>query len=232
MRNISIIIFLFFILNNIISQDCYVGTTMGFANYLQNTCGIIYKEDGIPKNPFQSVKDHGGNMVRLRLDLPPYENSYVVNEPPVDYRSIAKVKESFETAEEVGLKTILTFSYRSFALDEDEALNPYVAPLEWQSIADDLDALEDSVYNYTYSTLEDFVNSGLVPEIVTIGNETNWRIMEPNVPENELPEYDPQRVVTLLNAGTSAVRDICEFYNLNIKIALHIFGASNLGHGG
>jgi len=167
-------------------------------------------------------------MVRLRLDLPPYENSYVLNEPPVDFRSPAKVLESFNSAQEVSLKTMLTFSYRSFALDEDEALNPYVAPLAWQPIANDLIALEDSVYNYTYSTLEEFVDSGLIPEIVTIGNETNWRIMESNVPENELPEYDPQRVVTLLNAGTSAVRDICETYNLEITTALHIFGAPNL----
>jgi len=228
MKNNSVILFLLFIFNISFSQDCYVGTTMGFANYLQNTCGIVYKEDGVPKNPYQSVKDHGGNMIRLRLDIPPYANSYVVNEPPVDYRSLLKVKESFEAADQVGLKTLLTFSYQSFALEADEALNPYVAPLAWQSIADNLSELEDSVYNYTYNTLEELVNSGLVPEIVSIGNETNWRIMEANVPENELPEYDPQRVVTLLNAGSSAVYMINGNYNLNIKIAHHIFGASNL----
>ncbi len=210
------------------SQQCYVGTSMDFAIYLQNTCGVIYKENGLAKNPFQSIKDHGGTIIRLRQDLPPYSNNFVVNEPPVDYRSPARVKEGLQTAQDAGLKTILTFSYQSFALNTDEALNPYVAPLAWQPIADDVDKLADSVHDYTYKTLEELIGSGLIPEIVSIGNETNWRILEPNVSESSLPAYDPERTVILLNAGTSAVREINDFYNLNIRIALHIFGASNL----
>jgi arabinogalactan endo-1,4-beta-galactosidase len=201
---------------------------MDFALYLQNTCGIVYREDSLPKNPFQSIKDHGGNIIRLRIDLPPYSNSFVSNEPPVDYRSPAKVMEGMQAAQLAGLKTMLTISYQSFALEASESLNPYVAPLTWQSIAGDVDKLADSVYNYTFNILAEFIGSGLVPEIVSIGNETNWRILEPNVPEDDLPAYDPQRVVNLLNAGTSAVRDINQVYSLNIKIALHIFGASNL----
>jgi arabinogalactan endo-1,4-beta-galactosidase len=205
-----------------------VGTTMGFALYHQNTCGIVYKENGIPKNPFQSVKDHGGTIIRIRQDLPPYSNSYVENEPPVDYRTPLKVKESLQAADDVGLKTILTFSYQSFALESSESLNPYVAPLAWQPIASDVDQLADSVYHYTYTTLAELVGAGLIPEIVSVGNETNWRFMEPNLQESSLPPYSAQRVVTLLNAGTSAVRAINEEYNLQIRIALHIFAASNL----
>jgi arabinogalactan endo-1,4-beta-galactosidase len=201
---------------------------MDFALYLQNTCGIVYKEEGIPKNPFQSVKDHGGNIIRLRQDLAPYSNSYVENEPPVDYRSPVRVKENMQAAQDAGLKTLFTFSYQSFALDADEMLNPYVAPLAWQPIANDVGKLADSVHDYTYHTLADLVESGLIPEIVSIGNETNWRILELNLPESNLPAYSPQRTVTLLNAGTSAVREINTEYGLNIKIALHIFGASNL----
>lgn len=210
------------------SQSCYVGTSMDFANYLQNTCGIVYREDGLPKDPFQSIKDHGGNIVRLRLDLPPYSNSYVANEPPVDYRSPLKVKEGMQAAQLAGLKTMLTFSYQSFALEANETLNPYVAPLAWQSIAGNVNQLADSVHDYTYNILTYMIDSGLVPEIVSIGNETNWRILESNVPEDDLPAYDPQRVVTLLNAGASAVKEINDGYGLNIRIALHIFGASNL----
>lgn len=211
------------------SQNCFVGTTMEVALYLQNTCGITYKENGIPKNPFQSIRDHGGNMIRLRQDLPPFSNSYVQNEPPVDYRTPERVKESMQAAHDAGLKTLLTFSYQSFALEAAEALNPYVAPLGWQAIAGDAVKLSDSIYHYTYNALSNLVTSDLAPDIVSIGNETNWRILELNLPENQLPEYDPQRTVTLLNAGTSAVRKINEDFALNIRIALHIFGASNLG---
>jgi arabinogalactan endo-1,4-beta-galactosidase len=211
-----------------LSQDCYVGTTMDFALYLKNTCGIVYKEDGLPKSPYQSVKDHGGNIIRLRQDLPPYSNSYVINEPPVDYRSPLRVKENMQAAQDAGLKTLLTFSYQSFALDANEMLNPYVAPLAWQSIASDLNKLADSVHDYTYNALVFLIGEGLIPEMVSIGNETNWRILETNVPETNLPAYSAQRVVTLLNAGTSAVREINNEFSLNIKIALHIADASSL----
>jgi arabinogalactan endo-1,4-beta-galactosidase len=227
-RKILFVLFSLFASISVPGQNCYVGTTMEVALYLQNTSGIVYKEDGLPKNPFQSVKDHGGTIVRFRLDLPPFTNSYIVNEPPVDYRSPEKVKESMQAAKDAGLKTILTFSYQSFALEAEEALNPYIAPLGWQSIASDVTKLADSIYNYTYKTVATLVEAGLVPEIVAVGNETNWRILEPNLPENQLPDYDPQRTVTLLNAGTSAIRDINQAFELQIKIALHIFRASNL----
>lgn len=227
MKRVTIIIFLLFSVL-IIQSQCYVGTTMDFALYLQNTCGIIYKENGIPKNPFQSIKDHGGNIIRIRQDLPPFVNDFIINEPPVDFRSPLRVKENMQAAQEAGLKTLLTFSYQSFALDADEMLNPYVAPLQWQPIAGDVIKLADSVYDYTYHSLADLIAEGLIPEIVSIGNETNWRIMETNVPEASLPAYSAQRVVTLLNAGASAIRSINTDFNLNIKIALHIADASKL----
>jgi arabinogalactan endo-1,4-beta-galactosidase len=210
------------------SQNCYVGTTMDFALYLQNTCGIVYKENGIPTNPYQSIKDHGGNIIRLRQDLPPYVNNFILDEQPVDFRSPLRVKENMQAAQVAGLKTLLTFSYQSFALDAEEMLNPYVAPLAWQPISGDVSKLADSVYHYTYNSLADLISEGLIPEIVSVGNETNWRIMETNVPEASLPAYSAQRVVTLLNAGTSAIRSINTDFNLNIKIALHIANASTL----
>ena len=52
-----------------------------------------------------------------------------------------------------GLKTLLTFTYQSFALEDSQRLNDYVAPLAWQSIAADLDKITDSVYHHTYSIL-------------------------------------------------------------------------------
>jgi arabinogalactan endo-1,4-beta-galactosidase len=91
-----------------------------------------------------------------------------------------------------------------------------------------VDQLADSVHDYTYNTLAKLIAEGLIPEIVSIGNETNWRILETNVSEANLPAYNPQRVVSLLNAGTSAVREINTNFSLSIKIALHIADASTL----
>ncbi|HBK82261.1 MAG TPA: hypothetical protein DDZ41_01465, partial [Flavobacterium sp.] len=78
------------------------------------------------------------------------------------------------------------------------------------------------------TVLEDYINSGLTPEIVSIGNETNIRFCEPNVSPENLPPYEVVRTVKLLNAGTKAVRDLNKKYNLNIKIACHIFSVGFL----
>ena len=207
------------------SQDFYVGTTMGFTDYLENKCGIVYKENGVPKDPFQSLADHGANIVRLRIDHPPYSSSYS-NGEIVDHKSVESVKVGMQRAKNAGLKTLLTFGYVSWTLEDDQKLNPYVAPLAWQSIADDLAKITDSVYTYTYNVLDEYCSEGLIPEIVSIGNESTWHRLMPNVPEEELPEYDPARSVALHNAGAQAVRDISTKYSTSIRVCFHMRGPS------
>ncbi len=209
-------------------QIFYKGTTMGFVRHQEEFGNVVFKENGVPKDPFQSVADYGGNIVRFRIDLPPYNNNFTIGKPDVDFCSPAKVKSGILRAQAAGLKIQLTFSYQSKALNSANMLNPYVAPLAWQPVANQLAKLRDSVYQHTYSVLEDYVNSGIVPAIVSIGNETNFHVMQVNVPEANLPAYSPPRTVALLNEGARAVRDINRVYGVDIKVALHIFSASNL----
>jgi arabinogalactan endo-1,4-beta-galactosidase len=182
----------------------------------------------VPKDAFKSIADHGGNIVRLRIDNPPYKSSYTKGYADVDFGSPKKVKIEMQRAKNAGLKTLLTFGYQSIALEDSQRLNNYVAPLAWQSIATDVEKLKDSVYKHTTKVLEDYIKSGLTPEIVAIGNETNERFLEPNMKESDLPAYSVVRSVKLLNAGTKAVRDLNKKYGLNIKIACHIFDAASL----
>jgi arabinogalactan endo-1,4-beta-galactosidase len=205
------------------SQEIYVGTTMGFADYLENRCGIVYKENGVPKDPFQSLADHGASIVRLRIDHPPYSSSYSEGQM-VDHKSFENVKIGMQRAKDAGLKTLLTFGYTSWALEDSQKLNDYVAPLGWQEIALDMEKITDSVYTFTYNVLDEYCSAGLIPEIVSIGNESTWHRLMPNVPEEELPEYDPERSVALHNAGSKAVRDISTKYSTDIKVCFHMRG--------
>ncbi len=193
------------------SQELYVGGTMGFTDYLEKRCGIVFKEDGVPTDPFLSLANHGATIVRLRVDHPPFSSSYS-NGEMVDHKSVENVKIGMQRAKDAGLKTLLTFGYSSWALEDSQKLNPYVAPLVWQEIAMDIDKITDSVYTFTYKVLDDYCSEGLFPEIVSIGNESSWHRLMPNVPEAELPPYDPARSVALHNAGSRAVRDISEKY--------------------
>ncbi|AUS04895.1 glycosyl hydrolase 53 family protein [Pseudotamlana carrageenivorans] len=205
-----------------------IGTTMGFASHQEKYGGVVFKENEVPKDPYLSMKDHGANMVRLRIDLPPYTNRFTVDGIPVDFRSVANVKKDFKRAQDAELGVLLTFGYTSMALEDDQKLNDYVAPLEWQPIADDLGKLQDKVYEHTYSVLEDYISDGFVPKIVSIGNETSGRFLEPNLPESELDPYTLSRVVPLLNSGTRAVRDINEKHGLNIPVSVHIPDTSDM----
>ncbi len=207
------------------AQDHYVGTTMNFSDYLEKTCGIIFKEDGIPTDPYQSISNHGANIVRLTVGLPPFSSSYSEGQQ-VDHHSAENVKIGMQRARDAGLRTLLTFTYQSFALEDENNKNIYVAPLAWQEIALDLDKITDSVYNHTYSVLDDFCSQGLVPEIVSIGGESSWHRLMPNVPDSELPTYDPARSVAIHNAGSMAVRDIATKYDRAIKVCFHMRGPS------
>ncbi len=206
----------------------YKGSYMAYVKHQETYGNVIFKENGVPKDAFQSLADHGANMVRLRIDNPPYSSSYTTDYADVDFGSPENVKVEMQRAKNAGLKTLLTFGYLSMALEDDQMLNPYVAPLAWQPIAENVEQLKDSIYQHTYTVLEDYIKADLVPKIVSIGNETNQRFLEPNKAESELESYNVARTVKLLNAGTKAVRDLNDKYNLDIKIACHMFNAAYL----
>ncbi len=206
----------------------YKGTTLAYVAHQETYGGVVFKENGVPKDAFKSIADHGGNITRLRIDMPPYKSSYTTGYADVDFGSPEKVKIQMQRAKNAGLKTLLTFGYQSMALEDNQKLNGAVAPLAWQGIATDVEKLKLAVYDHTTTVLEDYINAGLTPEIVSIGNETNERFLEPNMKESDLPAYSVVRSVKLLNAGTKAVRDLNKKYGINMKIACHIFSAASL----
>ena len=166
----------------------YKGTYMAYVAHQEKYGGVVFKENGVPKDAFKSIADHGGNIVRLRIDNPPYKSSYTKGYADVDFGSPEKVKIEMQRAKNSGLKTLLTFGYQSMALDDNQRLNVYVAPLAWQGFANDVDKLKEAVYAHTTTVLEDYIKAGLAPEIVAIGNETNERFLEPNLKESDLPQ--------------------------------------------
>ena len=208
---------------NIVSskaQPFQVGGTMHYASQIEES-GIEFKENGIPTDPYTSMKVHGANLIRLSVLLPPYSSSYTENKV-VDYTSPEKIKECFRRVKANGMRALITFPYSSFALEDSSNLNIYTAPLPWQSIAGNLEILKDSVYKYTYDVLDNFCKDGLIPAMVSVGNESTWHLMMPNVPESKLPPWDAGRCVALLNAGSKAVRDIAAKYDTTIQVAWHL----------
>ena len=58
------------------SDVFYKGTYMAYVAHQETYGGVVFKENGVPKDAFKSIADHGGNIARLRIDNPPYKSSY------------------------------------------------------------------------------------------------------------------------------------------------------------
>lgn len=184
----------------------YVGADLSYTNELEDT-GVRYTENGVEKDLYTMVHDHGANMVRLRL----WHNPTWTN-----YSNLADVKKSAKRAKRAGMSILLDFHYSDFWTDPEQN----IVPAAWASVVNNTNALADSVYNYTYNTLVSLKSSSILPVAVQIGNETNNNIMVED--NSQLLPLNVTRNVTLFNAGIRAVNDFNTNYNKNIKTVLHV----------
>ncbi|MEO1450478.1 MAG: glycosyl hydrolase 53 family protein, partial [Bacteroidota bacterium] len=93
-------------------------------------------------------------------------------------------------------------------------------PAAWLEVVNDLELLGDSLYRYTYRTLELLHQAGLLPDMVQVGNEINNEILQH--PDQAYPQIDWARNVALLNRGLQAVDDVAKAFDTPIEKMLHI----------
>lgn len=206
---IGVIIFAVYT-QNTFSQDFYLGADLSYVNEMED-CGAIYTENSLAKDPYLIFKERQANIARYRLWHTP---------DWTDYSTFEDVKKSMERAKEAGFTILLDFHYSDTWADPNHQTRPFA----WQAI-NDLNILADSLYNYTYHTLERLFQENLLPEIVQIGNETNGNILlnegEPLFPV----EWD--RNIFLFERAISAVEQININYGVDIKTVIHIAQPEN-----
>src|SRR5690606_18403647 len=81
-----------------------------------------------------------------------------------------------------GMEVLLDFHYSDVWADPGKQ----EIPAAWVNITD-INVLEDSIYNYTFRTLNYLNDKGLMPEFVQIGNETNCGMMYHGAASSEFP---------------------------------------------
>ena len=202
------------------TTEYYVGASMNFASYLQDK-GIVYKENGVATDPYASIANHGGNIVRLEHVFGPYENSYTNGYGAVDWGEWNRVKSDVATANSHNLDVFLTLTFKPQASHINAGSSNYI-PDEWVGLSDY--QLRQNIYNSTYSMLDELGQAGMLPAFVSIGNEVNGMFMENPYGYS----YDAQRMTDMMNAGFDAVKDIAAAYNTDIHAAAHIFGPDNI----
>ena len=205
--------------STLLAQDFYFGADQSYVNEMED-CGAVFKENNVAKDVYSIYKDHGCNLVRLRLWHTPswYDN---LNEGR-RYSDLADVKKSIARAKASDMAVLLDFHLSDNWADPSKQL----VPAAWLPVVDDLPKLQDSLYNYIYATLSDLADENLLPENEQIGNETNRGIPLP--PEDtQTWTLDWARNAALFNKGIQAVRDVEQSEGEEIQVVIHLAGPAD-----
>ncbi|MGL1885792.1 MAG: glycosyl hydrolase 53 family protein [Reichenbachiella sp.] len=200
-------------------QDFYFGADLSYVNEMDD-CGAVYYEDGEAKDAYDIFNDHGANLIRLRL----WQNPDSTN----GYSFFEDAKRSIKRAKDRGQSVLLDFHYSDIWADPARQWRP----LAWNDITDN-EVLADSIYHYTFNTLEALHEEGLLPEMVQVGNETNGNICI-TVDTDDLRESSPgvspidwTRQALLFNHGFEAVNDFNSQYSQTVKKLVHVAQPEN-----
>jgi len=189
----------------------YLGADLSYVNEMED-CGAIYKNsENEETDVFEIFKNAGTNLIRVRL----WHNPTWTN-----YSNLSDVKKTIQRIKNNNMNVLLDFHYSDTWADPTKQ----EIPLAWESNLNNDSILGDLLYNYTYSTLSDLNNLGLLPEIVQVGNEINPMILQKG--DLQWP-IDWDRNSFLINKGIEAIRTFSSDHNTDIEIMLHIAQPEN-----
>ena len=192
-----------------------MGADISFINQLEAN-GAVYKDSGITKDPFIILKQHGCNLIRVRLwNNPLWEIPYTNG---ALYSNVNDVVKTISRAKAAGMAVNLDLHYSDTWADPSHQ----TIPAAWSNAT--LAVLKDSVYNYTLSVLQYLQTKNLVPEMIQIGNETNNGMLwdTGKVINNNFSSFGQ-----LLQSGIKAVRDFSKTSSIQPKIILHVAQIDN-----
>lgn len=214
--------------NDFYSTDEFVmGADLSYVNQIEDHGGV-YKDSAMVRDPYHIFRNHGTNLVRLRLWHNPAWTKTVYEPAGAQlYNDIKDVEKSVKRAKELGMAVDLDFHYSDTWADPGNQ-NP---PEAWKNITD-INVLKDSVYQYTYNNLNYLNSKGLLPEMVQIGNEINCGMLITNTLQgfpnlNSCNNYW-KNLGDVINAGINAVRDISSQAGKDIKVILHVADPKNV----
>lgn len=185
----------------------YLGADLSYVNEMEDHGGK-YRQNGKVCDPFQLFRDHGANIVRVRLWHTPTWTQY---------GTLADAEKTIRRAKAVGMRVLLDFHYSDTWADPQKQ----IIPAAWAHIAS-LEELQQAVHDYTYDVLSHLQQQHLLPEFVQVGNEINTEMMlDYEVGEQGAPINWP-RNAALINAGIRAVRAIGRKVETPPEVMLHI----------
>jgi arabinogalactan endo-1,4-beta-galactosidase len=192
-----------------------MGADLSYVNQVQDYGGV-YKDSEIAKDPFTIFKNHGANLVRVRLWHNP-QWLKALNGGKM-YSDLYDAEKTIQRAKAAGMAVNLDIHYSDTWVDPSNQ----TPPAAWTGLS--LAVLKDSVYNYTLAVLNYLKTKNLVPEMVQVGNETNQGMLWP---VGKTSGTNFTAFCDLLKSGIKAVRDFSVASAIKPQIILHVAQLNN-----
>ncbi|MDR9415580.1 MAG: glycosyl hydrolase 53 family protein [Gracilimonas sp.] len=196
-----------------------MGADLSYVNQILDHGGE-YKSEGVVKNPYQIFTEKGTDAARFRLFNNPSWIREVYGQESQLYHDIEDVKLGIQRAKENGMNILLDYHYSDIWADP----GAQEVPKAWEGKV--FEAVQDSLYRYTFNTLKYLSEHGALPEMVQIGNENNCGLIHPYANVCNSDEWE--ELGKLLNSGIQAVRDIEDETSAEIKVMLHVAQPENV----
>ncbi|WP_224488967.1 glycoside hydrolase family 53 protein [Robertkochia flava] len=193
------------------TPDFFYGADLSYVNELEDCGAIYYDHSNTKRDPYMIFKEAGANLIRLRLWHDP---------DWTEYSTLPDVKRSIKRARASGIPVLLDFHYSDDWADPQKQ----EIPKAWEHLINDTELLGSKLYDYTYTTLKELNQEGLLPEMVQVGNEINGMILRKGESKDSI---NWTRNSYLLKKGVQAVRKITEETGKDIGIMLHIAQPEN-----
>jgi len=199
--------------------DFLMGADLSYINQILDYNGE-YKVDGQVQDPYTIFAENGATTARFRLFNDPSWFRDIYGDDAQLYNDIKDVGLGIERAKNAGMSILLDFHYSDVWADPGRQ----EVPSAWEG--KDFEAVVDSMYSYTFNSLQYLNERNLLPEMVQIGNETNCGLVHPY--GNICGSGSWSDLGTLINSGIKAVRDIEDQTGKDIKVMLHVAQPENV----
>lgn len=158
----------------------------------------FYNSAGTETELMTLLKSLGMNSIRLRVWV----------NPAGGWNNTADVVAKALRAKNLGMKLLIDFHYSDTWADPGHQ----VKPAAWAT--QDFATLQTSVYNHTISVMNALKTSGITPEWVQVGNETNDGMLW----QDGKASVNMANFAKLVNAGYDAVKSVSS----TTKVIVHV----------
>ncbi len=192
--------------------QCLQGVDLSYVNAIEAAGGVYRDTAGVRVDPYEYFARRGADLARLRLWHTPGNTASACGEPITTGR-LTDVLAAARGASSAGMALNLAVHYSDYFVDPGKQQRP----LAWAGLTGQ--ALQDSIYQYTYRVLEALHAQGTDPAILAVGNETTNGFVDEGKRTNG---FEWATDAGKFNAGLRAVRDFNTAAGATVKTAIHL----------